>query len=116
MLIVQTKLPELLEDELVHAAVANQSTWSAAITGPIAIVGTDPVFHYLTGVTAGATLTKNAIALATSVSGSPGAYICLSCYYETITGTTDRGRAPVLRHLHRRGWPRVEFGQHSGWD
>jgi len=74
-------------DEPVHPAVANQPTWSAAITGPIAIVGTDPVFHYLNGVTAGATLTKNAIALATSVSGSPGAYICLSCYYETITGT-----------------------------
>ncbi len=74
-------------DESVQAAVANQPTWSAAITGPVAIVGTDPVFHYITGVAAGATLTQNAIALATSVPGSPGAYICLSCYYETISGT-----------------------------
>jgi hypothetical protein len=86
-----TETAETTGDESVAAAVANSSIWSPAITGPVAIVGTDPVFHFI--VSAGsleeaAGLIKTAIALATSVPGKPGAYICLSCYYEFAGAST----------------------------
>src|SRR6478672_3168916 len=66
----------------ITAAVSNSSVWGPAIAGPVAIVGTDPEDHFLnnTGPDA-APLTQNAIAYATSISGQPGAYISLSCYY-----------------------------------
>lgn len=60
----------------ITAAEANRSAWGPAISGPVAIVGTDPDFHFLnsSGPDAGP-LTENAIAYATSTSGKPGAYI-----------------------------------------
>jgi hypothetical protein len=79
-------------DAPVTAAKTNISVWGPVITGPVAVVGTDPEFHYINGVgsvpTTAAQLTQNAIALAASSSGNPGAYICLSCYYETVTSST----------------------------
>jgi hypothetical protein len=66
------------------AAAKTNKAWQPATTGPVAVVGTDPVFHSRNGSgPMGAQLTQNAIALAASIPGKPGAYICLSCYYET---------------------------------
>jgi hypothetical protein len=68
-------------DSPVTAAKTNKA-WQAATTGPVAVVGTDPVFHVRNGSgPMGALLTQNAIALAASIPGKPGAYISLSCYY-----------------------------------
>jgi hypothetical protein len=79
-------------DSPVTAAKNNINVWGPVITGPVAVVGTDPVFHFIHGTgsvpTTAAQLTQNAIALAASLSGKPGAYICLSCYYETVTTST----------------------------
>lgn len=79
-------------DSPVAAAKSNINIWGPAITGPVAVVGTDPVFHFINGTgsvqATAAQLTQNAIALAASLSGKPGAYICLSCYYETVTTST----------------------------
>jgi hypothetical protein len=71
-------------------------TWGPAITGDVALVGTDPVFHFVNGLGSPADkaqLTQNAIAYATSVSGKTGAYICLSCYYAFASASTS---VPVL--------------------
>lgn len=70
--------------------------WGPAITGDVALVGTDPVFHFVNGAGSAAdkaNLTQNAIAYAVSVSGKTGAYICLSCYYATASVNTP---VPVL--------------------
>ncbi len=74
-------------DAPLAAANANKATWQPAVTGSIAVVGTDPEFHFLNDTnpqkTTAAQSTQNAIAFA--VSGGPGqtgAYISLSCYYE----------------------------------
>lgn len=69
--------------------------WGAAITGPVAIIGTDPAYHARynnpTQSTTATQLTQNAIAFAVSDSGRPGAYIALSCYYAGAAANT-----PVL--------------------
>jgi len=87
----------------ITAAQNNVGVWGGAIAGPVALVGTDPVFHFVNnrntdgtetpqGTTA-AQLTQNAIAYGTSVSGKTGAYISLSCYYaSSLAGTS----VPVL--------------------
>lgn len=73
-------------------AESTKPIWGPAITGPVAVVGTDPVFHFLNGTASipavAAQLTQNAIAFAVSTPGSPGAYICLSCYYAGATSPT----------------------------
>lgn len=75
-------------------AESTTGTWGPAITGPIALIGTDPEFHFLNNSGAqAAQLTENAIAFATSTSGQPGAYISLSCYYVNSPANTS---VPVL--------------------
>jgi hypothetical protein len=65
----------------VTAAIANNAIWSAAIDGPMLIIGTDEFFHFGSG---GGTLINNGIAFVTSGSaGQTGAYISLSCYYDS---------------------------------
>ena len=68
------------------AALANRATWAAAIDGPILIIGTDEVFHLGQG---GGTLISSGIGFVTSgAAGQTGAYISLSCYYNSAaTGT-----------------------------
>jgi cysteine-rich repeat protein len=68
------------------AAEANAATWAAAINGPILIIGTDEVFHFAAG---GSTLINSGISFVTSgAAGQTGAYISLSCYYNSSpTGT-----------------------------
>ena len=82
----------------VAEAGSTTGTWGPAITGRVAIVGTDPEDHSIAN---GATLqgntarqlTENAVAYATSLSGQPGAYISLSCYYFNSAANTA---VPVL--------------------
>jgi len=78
----------------ITAAQNNSGTWGPAITGPVAIIGTDPEFHFNAGVPiATAQLTQNAIAFASLTAGKTGAYISLSCYYENAAPATA---VPVL--------------------
>ncbi len=74
------------------AAVANAATWAAAIDGPILIIGTDEVFHFGQG---GSTLINSGIAFVTSgTPGQTGAYISLSCYYDSAAPTVVPLLAP----------------------
>jgi hypothetical protein len=83
----------------ITAAQTNKATWGPAITGPVAVLGTDPEFHADPAnnvdpqKTTAAQLTQNAIALATSVPSKTGAYISLSCYYHLSAANTA---VPVL--------------------
>jgi cysteine-rich repeat protein len=72
------------------AAEANAATWRAAVDGPVLIIGTDEYFHASSG---GQTLATSGIAFVTSGSaGQTGAYISLSCYYESV----DSSAVPLL--------------------
>src|SRR5207253_10425589 len=78
----------------ITAAQNNSGTGGPAITGPVAISGTDPEFHFNAGVPiATAQLTHNAIALASLTAGETVAYISLSCYYENAA---PAAAVPVL--------------------
>jgi Calx-beta domain len=63
--------------EIAATANATKSVWSRAVTGPVYIQGTDPVFHDFPG---GQTLIANGIGFAASGPGT-GVYASLSCYY-----------------------------------
>jgi len=73
----------------VPAVVASSGVWSAAITGNIIIIGTDPTYHFRFGNNkAGAKkLIDYSIAFA-AAGPTTGAYISLSCYYESATTNT----------------------------
>ena len=74
------------------AAVANSSVWGAAIDGPILAIGTDEYFHSTSG---GQTLATSGIGFVTSgAAGQTGAYISLSCYYDSSTPTVVTLLAP----------------------
>ncbi len=63
---------------LLSAAEANKAVWSAAITGPIYVQGTDPQYHiYLSQAQ---TMITSGINFAASGPGT-GLYASLSCYY-----------------------------------
>jgi Calx-beta domain len=63
--------------DTVATANATKSVWSRAITGPVYIQGTDPIFHEFPG---GQIMVGDGIAFATSGPGT-GLYASLSCYY-----------------------------------
>ncbi len=77
------------------AAEANVGVWSAAVTGNVVLVGTDPVFHIRNYpfTPAGTQLTRNAIRYAASQAGHTGLYLSLSCYYANAPPLTP---VPVL--------------------
>src|SRR6266850_1963345 len=58
--------------------VADPVTWSAAVTGNMVVIGTDPITHQLQGQAN--QLTTNAINFAAS-GAATGLYMSLSCYY-----------------------------------
>ena len=66
----------------ISAPIANRSVWAAAIDGNVIIDGTDPVFHGKNDFTNGA------VAFATAASDRTGAYISLSCYYDSVAPNT----------------------------
>src|SRR6267143_408503 len=59
-------------------AEANKATWSAAVTGNMVVIGTDPITHQLQGQAN--QLTTNAMNVAAS-GAATGLYMSLSCYY-----------------------------------
>jgi hypothetical protein len=65
-------------DPTLTVAEANKATWSAAVTGKMVVIGTDPVFHQLQGQAN--QLTTNAMNFAAS-GAATGLYMSLSCYY-----------------------------------
>ena len=68
--------------DTVAAATANASVWGAAVDGSVIIDGTDPVLH-------GRDLfTDAAVRFAGSSAGRTGAYVSLSCYYDSADGLT----------------------------
>lgn len=74
------------------AAQANAAVWGAAIDGPVLVIGTDEFFHSGQG---GGTLINSGIAFVTSgTAGQTGAYISLSCYFDSSTPTPVALLAP----------------------
>ena len=65
-------------DPTLTVAEANKATWSAAVTGKMVVIGTDPITHQLQGQAN--QLTTNAINFAASGTAT-GLYMSLSCYY-----------------------------------
>jgi hypothetical protein len=67
--------------------LASAATWAAAINGPKLFIGTDEVFHFSSG---GGTFLASGIGYVTSGgAGQTGAYVSLSCYYDSS------GQVPV---------------------
>ena len=61
-------------------AIANASTWEAAVDGNVIVIGTDPVFH--SGAQPGAVrLINNGVGFSVNDVGHTGLYLDLSCYY-----------------------------------
>jgi hypothetical protein len=96
--------PTCSSESSVAAAESNAATWSAAVNGNVIVVGTDPVYHQTYGdnETGAATVTQDGVAYATDgPSGTTGAYIDLSCYYESSSPDTN---VAVLDDIAGGGW------------
>lgn len=76
------------------AAIANATTWGAAISGNVMLIGTDPVWHAKT------TVTNNGVAFAGAKPGKTGLYLTLSCYYHGVPAHTA---VPLLNGLAGAG-------------
>ena len=61
-------------------ASANRVTWSAAVSGAIVVIGTDPIYHQTEGIGEDR-LIENGLRFATSTAGHTGLYADLSCAY-----------------------------------
>jgi hypothetical protein len=68
------------------------------VTGNVVIIATDPTYHARFGANAAAAslLVSNAVAHATALSGTTGAYISLSCYF---AGAPPNTAVPLLNGL-----------------
>jgi hypothetical protein len=86
------------------AAVTNASTWEPVVMksgGNKVIIGTDPVFHQNDGSGANAwRLIKNGIGYAGQRAGATGAYVDLSCAYNSVAADTA---VPLLDGLSSHG-------------
>jgi hypothetical protein len=86
------------------AAVANKSTWEPVVMGSggnKVLIGTDPTFHYTAGDAPNAPkLEANGIAFAGAVAGATGAYVDLSCAYDSSSAGTP---VPLLDGLSTHG-------------
>jgi hypothetical protein len=76
------------------AALANTATWGAAVTGNVIVNGTDPVFHDGQG---GDGVTRRSIDFAVANASGTGAYVSLSCYYESSSADTPAALLDGLR-------------------
>jgi hypothetical protein len=86
----------------IAAAEANASVWGPVVTGNVVIIATDATYHATVGADPPAgTLIRNAVAHATALSGTTGAYISLSCYYVSAAPNT---LVPVLTGLSPGGF------------
>jgi hypothetical protein len=85
------------------AALKNQTTWEPVVMnsgGNKVLIGTDPTFHLFGGHTAAATLEGNGIAFAGKRAGATGAYVDLSCAYDSTAAKTP---VPLLDGLSTHG-------------
>ena len=76
------------------AAEANRAVWSAAVTGNVILIGTDPAFHR--ALASAVALTSKGIDFAAGRADETGLYATLSCYY---AGTGPGTAVPVLDRL-----------------
>lgn len=88
-----------------NTALNNASVWEPVVMssgGNKVLIGTDPTFHNTgpTGSQRGDLLEKNGIAFAGAVAGATGAYIDLSCTYDSTTPNTP---VPILDGLSTHG-------------
>ncbi|HXF39649.1 MAG TPA: hypothetical protein VN687_08050 [Blastocatellia bacterium] len=67
---------------LLASAVANNTTWAAAVTGNIIVIGTDPTVHTSNG---SRILMRRGIGFAVGTTPQTGLYVALSCYYVSLT-------------------------------
>lgn len=69
-------------------ATANDSkaAWSPGVSGPVVVIGTDPVYHR--NQPAALALMSNSIRFVTKDPGVTGLYVALSCYYAGTTTST----------------------------
>ena len=80
----------------ITGAEANRATWSAAVTGNVIVIGTDPEVHFSLG---GSNLMARGICFAASDPARTGAYLDLSCYY----GSVPSGSPAVVPVLDQFG-------------
>ncbi|HEX4684932.1 MAG TPA: Ig-like domain-containing protein [Gemmatimonadaceae bacterium] len=66
-------------------AVANTQVWAPAVTGPVAVIGTDYVDHQQAG---GLLMAQNALKWVASNRGHTGLFVSLSCYYFDVPADT----------------------------
>jgi hypothetical protein len=69
-------------------AMLNQFTWALAVTGPIVVIGTDPMYHQSEFGRQADDLSVNAVGFAASGTGT-GLYVSLSCYYSFQSADVD---------------------------
>jgi hypothetical protein len=84
------------------AALSDMSTWEPVVMssgGNKVLIGTDPTYHYLQGHP-GDKLEAGGIAFAGAVSGATGAYVDLSCAYDSTAAGTP---VPLLDGLSSHG-------------
>jgi hypothetical protein len=81
-------------DSVLADAVADESTWSAAVDGSVLIIGTDPIYHEGGNPSSGQTspdpakLVYQGLAYAGAQAGRTGLYLDLSCYYDNYSSTS----------------------------
>jgi RHS repeat-associated protein len=80
--------PTCSDESSVAAAEANAMTWGPAINGNIEIYGSDPIYHATYTDPAIAAVTQRAVDFAVAQSGKTGAYISLSCYFDSVASQT----------------------------
>jgi hypothetical protein len=78
---------------ILNAAVENREIWSAAVSGNMEVIGTDPIFHQ--GVGDALDLVRAGLAFTTAATGT-GLYVSLSCYYSSAPPGT---RVALLRQI-----------------
>jgi hypothetical protein len=85
------------------AALSNESTWEPVVMssgGNKVLIGTDPTFHYRFSGVPGDKVEAGGIAFAGAVAGATGAYVDLSCGYDSTGAGTP---VPLLDGLSTHG-------------
>jgi hypothetical protein len=85
------------------AALADETTWEPVVMssgGNKVLIGTDPTYHYVVNGVPGDKLEGGGIAFAGAVGGSTGAYVDLSCAYDSSSAGTA---VPLLDGLSTHG-------------
>ena len=80
--------PTCSDESQVAAAEANALTWGPVINGNIEIFGSDPVYHATFTNSAIAAVTQRAVDFALGQANKTGAYISLSCYFDSVAPQT----------------------------